>query len=186
MSGALGHGSFHSVVAGTKQCFRPTFYSSSYELLQLHRAHLDVINSFHRRDKIVDNKFPGCAFANGIFKLGPYKRENYHMRELMEAIRKRSIWMARVSQQRKINDYIISRAKQSLTPAQLEKRFSFHTKDADVYFQPQRYTAANTWPNYWQHPTQNHVVPRPRWRRVPELGHITRVQDSITCPAMDY
>lgn len=186
-SGALGRGSFYSVIGGSKPYFRPTYYPSAYELLQLHRTHLQILNNFAVRDKVIDNKFPGCSFANGIFKLGPRKRENYHMKELMELIRKRSILMTRINNQRAINNRIFHSASKILTAEQLKKRFSFQTPDSNVYFNPQLYTAANTWPNYWQHPTQKHVIPRPRWSRVPEFDNITRVQEPLTYPlALDY
>lgn len=186
MTGALSRGSFYSVVAGTKHQFRPTYYSSSYELLQLHKAHRDVINHFIVRDKVFDNKFPGCSIANGLFKMVPNKRENYHMRELTESIRKRSIWMSRIANQRRANNSILLRASKALPDCELEKRFSCKTADADAYFNPRQHKGSNTWPNYWQHPSQKHVIPTPRWKRVPQMDNITRVQDPITCPSMDY
>lgn len=186
-SGALGRGSFYSVIGGTQQQFRPTYYPSAYELLQLHRTHLQVLNHFSVRDRIIDNKFPGCSFANGLFKLGPIKRENYHMKDVMRIIRKRSILISRINNQRAINNQIIEHANNKLTPEQVKRRFSFQTPDSDAYFNPQRYTTANNWPNYWQHPTQRHVIPRPSWRRVPELDNITRVEDPLTSQlALDY
>lgn len=198
MSGALGRGSYHSVIAGTKQWSRPTYYSSSYELIQLHKAHLDVLNHFAVRDKVIDNKFPGCSFANGLFKFVPSRRENYHHRELMEAIRRRSLWMTRIQHQRAINAMIIDRArgsamskdfqtKQGVRRSTLKARFSFSTPDVNAYIQPDKHTVANTWPNYWQHPTQKHVIPHPRWKRIPELDNVTRVQESFDGPTMmDY
>lgn len=186
-SGALGRGSFYSGIGGTKSYFRPTYYPSAYELVQLHRIHLQILNHFSVRDRVIDNKFPGCSFANGIFKLGPRKREEYHMRELMELIRKRSILITRIKNQRIINTRIIQSATKKLTPEQVRKRFSFQTPDSNAYFNPRSFTAANHWPNYWQHPTQKHVIPRPRWRRVPEFDNITRVQDPVASPlALDY
>lgn len=193
-SGALGRGSFHSVVAGVQRSSsRPTYYHCSYELLQLHKAHLDVLHHFAVRDKVFDNKFPGCAMANGLFKFIPTRRERYHMRELMEAVRRRSIWMTRIANQRAINERILRRAAHAAGggsgagETELAKRFSFRTPDADAYFQPASFHAANTWPNFWQHPTQRHVIPQPRWRRVPELGNITRVEEDGRClGAVDY
>ncbi|KAG5475516.1 hypothetical protein LSCM4_04098 [Leishmania orientalis] len=185
-SGALGRGSFHSVVAGANPNRIPTYYNAAYELIQLHRAHRDVTRNFLVRDKVFDNKFPGCSLANGLFKMVPNKRDNFHTRELTESIRHRTIWAQRIQQQRAINTAILEDAKKELSPAQLEDRFSYRTPDAAAYFSPQEYTAANNWPNYWQHPTEKHVVPRPRWRREPELGGITRVRDAVATPVADF
>eukprot|EP00796_Vickermania_ingenoplastis_P008853 gene8853-6233_t len=146
MSGALGRGSFHSVVAGSTPRFLPTYYSCSFELLQLHKAHLDVLQHFSVRDKVFDNKFPGFSIANGLFKMTPRRRESYHMKEVMQAIRTRSIWMSRIARQRSINEMIVRRAGPTESQGILDNRFSYKTPDAD---------AANTWPNYWQHPSQN-------------------------------
>ena len=41
-SGALGRGSYRSVVAGVNPRRIPTYYSSAYELIQLYRANRDV------------------------------------------------------------------------------------------------------------------------------------------------
>lgn len=185
-SGALGRGSFHSVVAGTQTRRIPTYYTSAYELIQLHKAHQEVTRNFLVRDKVFDNKFPGCALANGLFKMVPNRRESFHARELTESIRNRSIWMQRIQQQRAINASILNRVAEQFSPAELERHFSYRTPDAGAYFQPQSYTAANNWPNYWQHPTEKHVVPNPRWRREPELGGITRVYDAVALSAADY
>lgn len=185
-SGALGRGSYHSVVAGVNPRRIPTYYSSSYELIQLFRANREVTRSFLVRDKIFDNKFPPGALANGLFKMVPNKRQSYHTRELTEAIRHRTIWIQRIQQQRAINAAILDDARKELSPEAMETRFSYTTPDASAYFQPEAYVAANNWPNYWQHPTEKHVVPRPRWRREPELGGITRVRDAVATPIADF
>ncbi|PWU98340.1 hypothetical protein C4B63_12g390 [Trypanosoma cruzi] len=108
MSGALGRGSYRSVVAGTRNVpHRLTYYPCAYELMQLHKAHKEVIRHFYVRDKIFDNKFPTTALANGLFKFVPNRRESYHMREVMESIRRRSILMHRIQQQRAINAKVV-------------------------------------------------------------------------------
>ncbi|KAL7697136.1 hypothetical protein N2W54_008245 [Lotmaria passim] len=185
-SGALGRGSYRSVVAGVNPRRIPTYYSSAYELIQLYRANRDVTRSFLVRDKVFDNKFPGCALANGLFKMVPNRREGYHAREVTEAIRHRTIWIQRIQQQRAINAAILDDASKELTPAEMTTRFSYQTPDSAAYFSPQKYSAANNWPNYWQHPTEKHVVPRLRWRREPELGGITRVRDAVATPIADF
>eukprot|EP00796_Vickermania_ingenoplastis_P000416 gene416-222_t len=177
--GGAGSWSFHSVVAGSTPRFLPTYYSCSFELLQLHKAHLDVLQHFSVRDKVFDNKFPGFSIANGLFKMTPRRRESYHMKEVMQAIRTRSIWMSRIARQRSINEMIVRRAGPTESQGILDNRFSYKTPDADAYFKPLDYRSANTWPNYWQHPSQKYVIPRPSWRRVPELDGITRVQDPV-------
>lgn len=164
----------------------PTYYPASLELIELHKAHQEVLRNFYVRDKVFDNKFPGCAMANGLFKMVPNKRESYHTREVMESIRKRSLWIQRLKQQRAINAAILARASEELTPEQMQARFSYSTPDANAYFCPAEYTAANHYPNFWQHSTTIHVVPKPRWRRVPELGGITRVGDNALVPPADY
>ncbi|KPI85210.1 hypothetical protein ABL78_5755 [Leptomonas seymouri] len=185
-SGALGRGSYRSVVAAANPRRIPTYYPSTYELIQLYRANRDVTRGFLVRDKVFDNKFPGTALANGLFKMVPNKRENYHSRELVEAIRHRTIWIQRIQQQRAINAAILEDAEKELTPEAMVSRFSYQTPDAAAYFSPQKYAAANNWPNYWQHPTEKHVVPRPRWRREPGLGGITRVHDAVATPIADF
>ncbi|EPY41599.1 hypothetical protein AGDE_02325 [Angomonas deanei] len=157
-SGALGRGSFHSVVAGTKARGIPTFYNSTFELIQLNKAHMEVLRCFSARDKIFDNKFPGTALANGLFKMHPNKRENFHRRELLEAIRLRSIWLERIKKQRSINQALLRDASKALSEQEVQKRFSYVTKDRDLYFSPS--TAVNNFPNFWQHPTEIHVVPK--------------------------
>lgn len=184
--GALGRGSYQSAIAGTVAHRLPVYYPSAYELVQLHSSHREVVQNFLVRDKVFDNKFPASAVANGLFKMPPSRREMFHEKDVVESIRKRSIWMKRIAQQRAINAAILRRAEQEMSPQDMEARFSYRTPDADAYFNPSQYTAANNWPNYWQHPTERHVVPKPRWRRVPELDGITRVQDPLTLPAMDF
>ncbi|EAN93106.1 hypothetical protein C3747_276g11 [Trypanosoma cruzi] len=188
MSGALGRGSYRSVVAGTRNVpQRLTYYPCAYELMQLHKAHKEVIRHFYVRDKIFDNKFPTTALANGLFKFVPNRRESYHMREVMESIRRRSILMHRIQQQRAINAKVVEELEKGYGKESAAAMLCFTTPDSDAYFNPQRYqSVANAWPNYWQHPSTSHVVPKPRWRRVPELGGITRVQDPLTEQANDY
>ncbi|ORC85673.1 uncharacterized protein TM35_000331300 [Trypanosoma theileri] len=188
MSGALGHGSYRSVVAGTQNASqRLTFYPCAYELIQLRRVNKEVIRHFYVRDKIFDNKFPGTALANGLFKFVPNRRESYHIREVMESIRRRSIWMHRIQKQREVNAKVAEGLEKQYGKEAAASMLSFATPDSDAYFNPQRYqNVANAWPNYWQHPSACHVVPKPRWRRVPELGGITRVQDPLTEQANDY
>ncbi|AAZ10119.1 uncharacterized protein TEOVI_000897000 [Trypanosoma equiperdum] len=188
MSGAFGCGSYRSVVAGTQNVpRRMTFYPSAYELIQLHKAHREVIRHFYVRDKIFDNKFPGNALANGLFKFVPNRRENYHMRELMESIRRRSIWMHRIKQQREINAKVVENMEVKYGKKAAASMLCFTTPDSNAYFAPHRYQdVANSWPNYWQHPSVNHVVPKPRWRRHRELGGITRVEDPFAVQASDY
>nr|CCD16054.1 unnamed protein product [Trypanosoma congolense IL3000] len=163
MSGAFGRGSYRSVVAGTQNDLRrATFYPCAYELIQLHKAHKEVIRHFYVRDKVFDNKFPGTALANGLFKFVPNRRESYHMRELMESIRRRSIWMHRIKQQREINAKALAMLEQQHGEGFAADAISFTTPDSDAYFAPQRYQdVANSWPNYWQHPSVRHVVPKP-------------------------
>ncbi|RNF19211.1 hypothetical protein TcG_04636 [Trypanosoma cruzi] len=188
MSGALGRGSYRSVVAGTRNVpHRLTYYPCAYELMQLHKAHKEVIRHFYVRDKIFDNKFPTTALANGLFKFVPNRRESYHMREVMESIRRRSILMHRIQQQRAINAKVVEELEKGYGKESATAMLCFTTPDSDAYFNPQRYqSVANAWPNYWQHPSTSHVVPKPRWRRVPELGGITRVQDPLMEQANDY
>ncbi|CCW61039.1 unnamed protein product [Phytomonas sp. EM1] len=186
MSGALGRGSYRSVVAGTRLNNLPTYYPCALELIELHKTHQEVLRLFYVRDRVFDNKFPGCSLANGLYKLVPNKRESFHSKEIMESIRRRTIWMQRIRQQRALNTTILDRASKAPPSTQVKARFSYKTVDSDVYFNPLNYTEANSWPNYWQHPTVSHVIPQPKWARIPELGGITRVQDSILAPSMDY
>lgn len=185
-SGALGRGSYRSVVAGTRRTRLPTYYPSSLELIELRKAHQEVTRNFLVRDKVFDNKFPGCALANGLFKMVPNRRESFHSVEVMESIRRRTLWMQRVRQQKAINTAILRRCSKEMTPEQMEKRFSYTTADSAAYFHPEVFSGANSWPNFWQHPSQSHVVPKPKWRRVPELGGITRVVSPVADQPMDY
>ncbi|EPY23523.1 hypothetical protein STCU_03520 [Strigomonas culicis] len=116
----------------------------------------------------------------------PNKRQNFHNRELMESIRRRTIWIHRIKQQRDINNAILSDASKCMSEAELEARFSYKTADSAAYFKPASYKGANSCPNFWQHSTERHVIPAARWRRVPELGGITRVEGALAEQASGY
>lgn len=185
VSGALGRGSYRSVIAGSaeKRVTKPSYHAGAQELIALHLAHRNVIQNFYLRDKIFDPKFSALAFAKGIFQLSPTKRLYFHNRDLTESIRRRSIWMQRIQSQRKINAKLVEEAEQRGLPHPAE---ALRTPDAAAYFRPQDYKGSNSWPNFWQHESTRHVIPVAKWQRHPELGGITRVMQPVATQANDF
>lgn len=184
LSGALGRGTYRRVIAGAEHNPVPArYHACADELIQLQAAHREVTRKFLVRDKIFDNKFSSNKIVNGLFKMTPARRESWHFNDVIPDIRRRSIWMKRIQQQRAIN----SQLEEEASKRNLPHPSSFlATADADAYFKPKSAKTVNNWPNFWQHPTAEHVVPRPQWQRHPELDGITRVAQSISHQANDY
>lgn len=185
LSGVLGRGSYRSVVAGTSSARKiaPTYHPCSNELIQLNLAHNEVVKNFYVRDRIFDNKIEALKFANGMFKFNPRRRQEFHMNDVMQSVRRRSFWMTRIQQQRAINAQLVKEAEEQGRPHPAE---SLRTADADAYFRPKALKGAVNWPNFWQHESAAHVVPKARWQRHPELKGITRVVSAATPQANDY
>jgi len=165
--------------------------------VRLHRQQRKVEQMFMQRDMIFDNKFPETARVNGIFRLTPQQRRDFHYNDIMPAIRKRSILAARVQRQKAVNAEAIKNAEL----AKLEDpRVDLGTPDSDVYFlsaSAQKnnnsnnnnlsLTGTNTWPNFWQHPSRKAgCVPNVKWERHPELGDITRAHQTVPEYASHY
>jgi hypothetical protein len=185
-SGALGKGTYRAVIAGLaeKREFTPKYHTCSTELLMLHQAHRAVLRSFYVRDKILDSKFPSNSRTNGLFRLIPRRRYAWHFANVMPSIRQRTIWMSRIHAQRKINAELIEAASKSGVE---HPAAALATADAAAYFAPQSFAGANHWPNFWQHSSMRHVLPKAQWERHPELGGITRVStSSLGRQANDY
>ena len=213
-SGALGRGSYQSVVAGAQSKHLRTktrrknvqaYYPLGPELIALKEQHQSVQKKFYIRDSIFDNRMKETRKVNGMFKLPPDQRLAYHYQEVMPAIRKRTITMIRVQQQRAINDAILGECISVEDPipggapkkgikirfgnsdtistitydAERDPRAAFVSADANVYFAPMEHQGTNPYPNYWQHETVRHVVPQAVWRRHPEMGGITRVHNVL-------
>jgi hypothetical protein len=185
LSGVLGRGSYRSVVAGTSSVRKiaPTYHPCAFELNQLNAAHNEVVKNFYVRDRIFDNKIEALKFVNGMYKFDPVRRQSFHMNDVMESVRRRSFWMTRIQQQRAINAKLVKDADEQGKPHPAE---ALRTADADAYFRPKSYKGAVNWPNFWQHDSSAHVVPKARWQRHPELKGITRVVSAATPQANDY
>ncbi|KNH09695.1 hypothetical protein XU18_0380 [Perkinsela sp. CCAP 1560/4] len=174
-TGALGLGSYQSVIAGTHtKSIAAVFYPLSNYHIYLLENDKTVRESFLVRDKIFDNRMPDGAIVNGHFRLIPTKRLAWHYDRVMTGLRRRTIITKRLERQKLINERVIAEARQNNLP---DPRTLLHTPDADAYFRPLKFTG-NHWPNFWQHPTKEHLVPHPEWRRYPHLGGITRVIDA--------
>lgn len=182
-SGALGRGTYRRAIAGAENTVPARYHACADELIQLKVAHREVTRKFLVRDKIFDNKFSSNRNVNGLFKMSPTRRDLWHFEDLCPDIRRRSIWMKRILQQRAINKQVEEDAERRNHP---HPASSFVTADANAYFQPKSATTVNHWPNFWQHPSAEHVVPRPQWQRHPELDGITRVGHTVTHQANDY
>jgi hypothetical protein len=182
-SGALGRGTYHSVIAGSSTALPAVYHSCANEIAQLDEAHRTVQKKLLIRDGVFNNKFPEAAKMNGMYRLPPKRRNAWHIQEVMPAIRKRSMLLERVRRQQQINAGLVDEAKERGQP---DPRAALVTADSAVYFAPLRQTTHNAWPNFWQHPSQRHVVPAPKWERHPELGGITRVHDNVSAYATDY
>eukprot|EP00009_Paramoeba_aestuarina_P013119 CAMPEP_0201533888 /NCGR_PEP_ID=MMETSP0161_2-20130828/54630_1 /ASSEMBLY_ACC=CAM_ASM_000251 /TAXON_ID=180227 /ORGANISM="Neoparamoeba aestuarina, Strain SoJaBio B1-5/56/2" /LENGTH=147 /DNA_ID=CAMNT_0047938199 /DNA_START=61 /DNA_END=504 /DNA_ORIENTATION=- len=134
-------------------------------------AERSVRDNFLVRDKIFDHRMPDGALVNGHFRLTPHKRISWHYDRVMTSIRKRTILQKRVDRQRLINERVIADALQGNSP---DPRVLLQSADADAYFKPLKFSG-NHWPNFWHHPTKEHLIPKIEWRRYPQLGGITRV-----------
>lgn len=185
MQSAFGRGSHYSIIAGVphKSLQQRVYYPLTADYLRLHKQQRKVEMMFMTRDVIFDNKFPEAARVNGVFRLTPAQRRDYHYNDVMPAIRKRTILQQRVQRQQKINAAAIASAQKS---KQEDPRAVLGTPDSDAYFLPassknsttgSRY---NNYPNFWQHSSRKQaVVPNVRWERHPELGDITRVHETV-------
>ena len=184
-SGAFGKGTYRSVVAGIadKREFLPSYHACSSELMLLRQAHRAVLKSLYVRDKVMDSKFPENYALNGLFRLTPKRRYAWHFSNVMPNIRRRTIWMNRIQAQRRLNAELTEMAEKNGLP---HPSSSLVTPDAAAYFSPQSFQGANNWPNYWQHESMKHVIPKVKWERHPELGGITRVSTSISRQANDF
>ena len=177
--GALGRGSYQSVLAGTHTLpVAPQFYPAATERLALMRYESQARYNFLVRDAMFDNKMPDAAMVNGHFRLVPGARMQWHYNRVMASLRRREITRRRIAQQEEINDRVLREEQTKNTaksrgpgPTPIER---LRTPDAEAYFDPTKF-AGNHWPNFWQHPSQGHLIPKPQWRRFPELGNITRV-----------
>ena len=171
-SGALGLGSYQSVIAGTHtKSVAASYFPLSNYFIYLMENNQRVRDNFLIRDRIFDNRMPDGALVNGHFRLIPTKRLAWHYDRVMTSIRRRTIIEKRLERQREINAHVLEEA-QRLNLSDPRKKIT--TPDADAYFRPLQFTG-NHWPNFWQHPTKRHVIPGPEWRRYPNLGGITRV-----------
>lgn len=185
-SGALGQGTYRAVIAGIadKRDSPHVFHSCANELLMLHQSHRAVLRNFYVRDKVLNSLFPSNSPTNGLFRLVPQRRQQWHMDHVMPSIRRRTLWIARIQAQRRINAGLIDAASKA---GMEHPAAALETADAAAYFAPQKFTAANHWPNFWQHSSMRHVIPRAEWERHPELGGITRVSTaSLGRQANDY
>ena len=171
-SGVLGKGTYHSIIAGKGSMQPPKSYHVSYfEEHALKVADQLVKKNFLIRDDVFYNKFPHAAAVNGHFKLTPKERHKWHSEEVMPAIRDRTFIQKRIEAQNEIN-----RSLGTISDAQLK----YKTSDFEAYTNPSAHKGTVRDPNYWQHHTRAHVVPRVEWQRFPELGGITRVTKPYT------
>ena len=193
MHSAYGRGSHYSVISGTahKALRERTYFPLTGDYLRLHKQQRKVELMFMQRDMVFDNKFPEGARVNGIFRLTPQQRRDFHYNDLMPAIRKRSILASRAQRQKVVN----AEALRNAELAQKEDpRVSLGSPDSDVYFMStstataksnnkklsNSSTPTNAWPNFWQHPSRKAaVVPHIKWERHPELGDITRAHETV-------
>jgi hypothetical protein len=206
MHSAYGRGSHFSVISGTahKALRERTYYPLTSDYLRLHKQQRKVELMFMQRDMIFDNKFPEAARVNGIFRLTPQQRRDFHYNDIMPAIRKRTILAHRIQRQNLVNAEAVRNAE---IGQQEDPRVNLGTPDSDVYFlstsaqqKPKQQqelakssgkkrnnnninsisTPTNAWPNFWQHPSRKAaVVPNVRWERHPELGNITRAHETV-------
>jgi hypothetical protein len=171
-SGALGRGTYQSVVAGTVPRRVPSRYSSASEITRLYGLHRTVLTSLAIRDSVFTPMFPEASPLSSTYRLPPQERTSYHQNAVMRNIRKRSIVLARIQQQRTVN---------RSTP-----HAPTTSPDAAAYFMPSTNQQTNSWPNFWQHESARHVVPRPVWRRRADLGGITRVETPLAIYSKTY
>jgi hypothetical protein len=203
MHSAYGRGSHYSVIAGTahKALRERTYYPLTNDYLRLHKQQRKVELMFMQRDMIFDNKFPEAARVNGVFRLTPQQRSDFHYNDLMPALRKRTILASRIKQQNVVNAEAIRNAE---IAQKEDPRVFLGSPDSDVYFlstsaqlkQQQQQkgtrkisnnTPTNAWPNFWQHPSRKAaVVPQIKWERHPELGNITRARGTVQNYASHY
>jgi hypothetical protein len=175
-SGALGRGTYQSVIAGTARRATPTYYNSAADLSRLPELQREVQMAFAVRDSVFTPQFPEASPVAGVYRMPSKERRDSHLNRVMPLIRKRTILLERLREQRLRNTEAMggSRVDVSATP------------DSAAYFAPRRHKATNNWPNFWQHDTMKHVVPDVRWRRRADLGGITRVEDAVPVYSKDY
>lgn len=191
LSGVLGRGSYRSVIANSSgkkglprnQPGTETFHACANEMIALNQAHAEVTKLFYVRDRIFDNKSPALAFANGIFKFAPQRRQIFHAQDLTQAIRRRSFWMMRIQRQRAINQALEEQASARGIP---QPSSQLKSADADAYFRPKEHKTSVPWTDFWHHPSRQHLVPKPHWERHPELKGITRVHNPVRAQANDF
>lgn len=162
-SGALGRGTYQSVISGTRHSAAPSYHHCAGELVRLLELHRNVQTTIAIRDAVFQPRFPEAAKLAGTYRLTPRARREWHTSEVMRQIRKRSILLTRLRQQRRIN-------------AKLDAPAASPSPDAAVYFAPAQATAVNSWPNFWQHGSRRHVIPAVEWERRADLGGITRTK----------
>lgn len=175
--GSAGRGSYQSVLAGAVYKITASYHPCALELLTLQKYNSRVVKSFLIRDKIIDNLSPDRWVANGHFRLNQQRRQVWHVDEVMVNIRRRSILLQRLMEQRRRNE----EARKSVGGVAPPRPADFA-----MYFSPKEAKGVNCWPNFWQHPSQGHLVPKPRWERCEHLGGITRVVDPVSRHATDY
>ena len=174
-SGALGRGTYQSIIAGTVRRPAPQYYAGAGELLRMHDAHAAVQKELVIRDAVFDPLFPEAAKLAGTYRLSQEQRKQRHLYRVMPAIRKRTIYLARLREQRRVN------AKTG-APAPSE----IATPDAASYLAPHLHRATVSQPNFWQHKSSRHLAPNPSWRRRSDLGGATRVEGPIALYSKSY
>jgi hypothetical protein len=177
--GARGRGTYHAVIAGTSG-FQPPmrYYPLGRELTKLSVLNDQVREALLIRDQVFQPMFQHAQPVKGHFKLSPARRQTWHMEEVMTAIRRRTMMQQRIQQQQIINQKVIADAKAKGKP---DPRQHLVTKDAAHYFAPQQ-SKDMAWANWWHHPNRSHLLPKPKWERLPEFGGVTRVRDFAAAP----
>ena len=173
-----GTASFQSTIAGTAigRKWAAKYYHLTQELLRLRREDQDIAKTFFVRDKQFDTRFQESQPVFGSFKLSKSKRNDIHLNDIMPAIRRRTMLIRSVNKQQALNNQIMAEAKKAGRP---DPREALRTPDSALYFSPKNYKGSVAQPNYWQHPSNIHVVPKANWERHPELGGITRVHNAL-------
>lgn len=185
-SGATGRGTFQSVIAGASKAHAAAprrYHVSAWDHILESILHRRTQHAFLVRDAVFDAKFPEAAAVNGTFRLTPSQRHAWHSAEVMPAVRRRSIALARLRQQRAVNASLLA---DPATAAATAAVAAATTADAAAYFAPRQHRGSVTQPDWWKHPTNAALVPRPQWRRHPELGGITRVDTAMQSPSTDF
>jgi hypothetical protein len=170
--------SFQSTIAGTAvgRKWANRYYPLTQELLRLRKEDAELAKTFFVRDKQFDTRFTASQAVFGSFKHSKAKREAIHLHDIMPAIRRRTMLIRSINRQQTLNNHLSSEARKAGAP---EPREALRTPDSTLYFSPRNHVGTVGQPNYWQHPSNIHVVPKANWERHPELGGITRVHNVL-------